>query len=137
MNKESIDVNLTVEVSPSGLFATLVYTNNSPKKVYIEKINGCLDGVIENNVFLITNEGEKIKYVGILAKRKPPGPDDFAVIEYNDKLTTRVRLDECYNFLPGLHDYVAIYSAFHTYRDRPGFYELKSNQKIFSFSKSG
>ena len=135
MSSNPVAVKLVVATSSATIAATLTYTNTSSENAFIEKINGCLDGHIDNNVFELTADNRRIDYTGILVKRRAPGPDDFVKLPPGEKLITTVRLEETYEFLPGSHTYRVVYSALHSYPEHPGFIELKSNEEKFSFTK--
>jgi hypothetical protein len=132
----AVDVKLSVAVEAQSVTATLTFTNQSSADVHIEKINGCLDGSIQNDVFKITADGERVLYTGALAKRFPPGPEDFVKVAPGKKLTTTVRLDQAYGLIPGSHRYRAAYSALHPFPDRPGFLSLESNSVSFTVTPS-
>lgn len=133
----SSPVAVRLEVSPAGgvVNATLTFKNTSDVVAYVEKINGCLEGGIENDVFHIETGGQEVDYTGTLAKRRPPGPDDFVKLPPKQEIATSVRLTDAYDFLAGTHRYKAYYSALHAYPDRPGFTELKSDEVTFTFTK--
>lgn len=71
----------------------------------------------------------------MLGKRRPPGPGDFVTLEPKNKVSARVSLVEAYDFLSGTHTYDVYYSALHSFPDRGGFIELRSNEVTFSLTK--
>jgi len=135
MSPEAVSAELEVEVKESGIMGRLRFTNHSKQAVSLEKINGCLDGVIENNVFRIVSDGKSVEYSGILAKRQPPGPGDFRKIEPGRTLETVVNLSKAYDFFPGSHTYRVTYKAYHSYPGNSDFWILKSNEAAFTASR--
>jgi len=53
----------------------------------------------------------------------------------NEDLETKCMLNDTYEFLPGLHDYCAEYTAIHPYIDHTGYIELVSNKAFFKFGQ--
>jgi hypothetical protein len=134
MTPNQIDVKLEIAADENKATATLTYTNTSSTDAYLDKINGCVNGSIKNHVFRISSEGKEIEYIGILAKRKDPGPDDFVKLPPKGVLMARVNLNEAYEFFSGAHEYKAHYFALHSFPDRPGYSKLKSNEVVFSLT---
>ena len=134
MPAEPVDVNISITTTRGSVMAALVFTSNSREPVYIDRINGCLDGAIRNNVFTIESDGVPVPYTGIFAKRSRPGPEDVVTLQPGGSITTMVDLTKSYAFLPGTHTYAVYYSAFHQYPDRPGFIELRSKSVSWTFT---
>ena len=109
-----IAVNLETEVIGEEVMVTLTFTNAGNNSASIEKRNGCLNGQIENNVFEITSGEQKIKYKGIMAKIAPPGPEGYLEIPAGQSVTATVKLNDVYDFLPGVRNYEIKYSAYHS-----------------------
>jgi len=127
-------VALAVHVSGPSVVATLVFENHSDGDVYLDRRNACAAGVIENDVFEIRAGRRRVSYLGALAKRRPPTPDDFIRLGAGQTFTTEVKLERAYGFLKGRHEYEARYVAIHQYPSRP-LLELQSNPERFSFRK--
>lgn len=129
---QAVTVDLRVDIIGKRVQATLDFINRSRETVFLEKINACASRKIENDVFEIKSQNTRIPYYGILAKRNPPGPDDFIGIAPGKKFTTAVFLDEAYEFLAGSHIYNARYSALHDYPDKDDYFELQSEEVTFT-----
>ncbi|MSN25150.1 MAG: hypothetical protein GJV46_04695 [Geobacter sp.] len=130
-----IDVRLSVNIVQQSVLASLDFINKSKEIIYINKINGCLNGVINNDVFSLETEDGPIEYTGVLAKRSRPGLEDVVALEPGENISTVVDLNKAYAFLPNTNIYKLYYSAFHQFPDRPGFISLKSN--VISFTYTG
>jgi hypothetical protein len=134
-NNSEISVQLKVDSKPDGAFADLVFVNNSAsKEAFLYKYNTCIVGRIRNNVFKIQSEGKPIQYIGKLAKRPDPRPEDFAKLDPQSSLRCVVRLDEAYDFAPGSHAYEIEYFALHPYLGKPGYVKLRSNRVQINYS---
>lgn len=135
VNLSQIEVKLDISIAEKDVKAVLIFTNTSSTDAYVERINGCLDGNIKNNVFKITADNQKIDYIGILAKRRPPEPNDFVKLQPNEQINTQVKLNEAYEFLPGTHKYQVFYTAYHSFPDRDDIVKLESNKVDFTYNK--
>ena len=133
MLTNTIAARLSINIVQKSVLSSLAFINNSKETVYINKINGCLNGLIENNVFAIESEGSPIDYTGVLAKRLRPGPEDVVALDPGGTIDTIVDLSKAYAFMPGNHAYIAYYSAFHQFPDRPGYVSLQSNTISFTY----
>lgn len=124
----SIDVHLSVEVKDQAMLAHLVFTNNTSEQLYLDKINTCLDGKFRNNVFEITEEkGEKVRYAGLMMKRKIR-PEDFILLEKDEKIKVTVNLNEGYKLKIG-KKYIVQYCAFNPgLLDESPLMEMESNK---------
>ena len=114
MERKTVETELKIIVSKNSVIANIMFINISPKDIYLEKINACLSGEIENDVFEISSEGKKIEYVGPLTKRLPPGPEDVVLLSKGDSITTSVNLCEAYEFKKRGIEYCVTYSAYHS-----------------------
>jgi hypothetical protein len=132
---QAITVDLRINTVGNRVRATMDFVNRSNATVFIEKTNACASGQIENDVFEIKSEYNRIRYIGILSKRTPPGPDDFIGIAPGKKFSTTVVLDEAYEFLPGSHVYRIRYAALHDFPDKNDYFELKSDEVTFSLQR--
>ncbi len=132
---QAVTVELRVDIIGNRVQATLDFTNRSSGTAFLEKINALVSRKIGNDVFEIKSQGTRISYIGALAKRNPPGPNDFIGIAPGKKFTTAVFLDEAYEFLPGRHVYSARYSALHDYPDKDDYFELQSAEVAFTLQR--
>ncbi len=132
---QAVTVNLRIDIVGNRVQATLDFINRSSGTAFLEKINACVSRKIRNNVFEIRSQGTRIPYIGILAKRNPPGPEDFIGIAPGKEFVTAVFLDEAYDFLPGSHVYTARYSALHDYPDKDDYFELQSDEVTFTLQR--
>ena len=114
-----VTVTLAVSTSGHGLQANLSFLNVSSKPVYLDKISGCLDGKIGDNVFYVATDGQQIPYIGRKTpRRSPPGPRQFTELLAGENTGTAVDLGRSYRLLPGTHTYTVTYAAAHTYPGR-------------------
>jgi hypothetical protein len=131
-----VSLELAIDTSKGIVCATLTFTNASDEDVFLEKVNGCINGTIRNNVFRVISEVEKVPYIGLYAKRNAPGPDGFFCLAAGASYSATVKLSEVYGFFPGWHSYRVRYVAAHPRIDRPGeHWELSSSECRFSFTR--
>lgn len=133
----SLVVDLKVEISANRVIAHLKFSNPSEgAPFYIEKSKAIATPVLRSKLFRIECQGEEIAYIGAMAKRTAPGPEDYLLLSPETELKRTVDITDIYSFLPGPHEYTIIYRAFHSDpNDSTKLTELKSNQVTFVFSR--
>ena len=139
MDPLPITATLTVATTDRVVTAELELRNVTSKPAHLLRYNVGLTPELENDVFTITSDaGARAAYLGRLSKRGAPRPEDFVRIEPGQSLTARVRLDGKYE-LPNdaRHEYTIVYSAYHSYPDHAGIWELVSNKARFTFGRAG
>jgi hypothetical protein len=55
----------------------VTFTNDGSKPFALDRVTICDGGEVANQVFEVKRGGEEIAYLGMMAKRAPPGPDGF------------------------------------------------------------
>lgn len=127
MQEKLVNIHLEVERSEDSLLAHVLFTNNSNKKVYLDKQTICLDNKTRRSVFKIINEERnKVHYIGALVNRDVL-PEDYIALKEGDRIETKIVLNEVYEMAKN-HKYSIQYSVFHpTYMDDAGFTILESN----------
>ena len=135
MPAEKIKVALSIE-SAVEVHAALRFQNNSSGDLFLFKPFALSGSRIENDLFTIAAEGQKLRYGGPMIKRREPQIEDFVRLAPNAEVIAKVRLDDVYRFLPGEHRYQIFYSALHPAPDHSEFIELTSNRILFSFRAS-
>lgn len=136
MSTEPVQVHLTVDVAGEKAEAHLTYTNVSNAVVSLDKLNACLNGEVNNNVFVIVSEGKPIQYALPLKKRRGAKAQDVVRLAAGKSLHTDVYLDSAYHFPAGTHTYHISYEAFHDDPHSEALLELKSNPVTFTLTKS-
>ena len=137
MDPANVTATLEILTSDISVEARVDYKNVSDKVAFLMLVNAGLTGELENDIFKIAAEdGTEVAYSGTLAKRPKPLLQDFQRLEPGQSVTARVRLDHAYTFLGDRrHEYKVVYSAYHQYPERTGFWELVSNEAHFAFGK--
>jgi hypothetical protein len=131
----SISVKLSARPDSRHVLVDLLFTNQSSSDAYLEKSNACSNGIIENNVFIVTSGRQQLDYAGVLMKRGRPRPQDYILLGPGKSFSTQVDLAPAYAFLDGVHTYQVKYSALHTFPDRDGFIDVESNVERFHFRR--
>lgn len=82
---------------------TLVVENPAPEAGRFCDYHTPFEG-IRNDIFEVTGpDGKALAYRGMMAKRAPPGPDDYVAIGAGQRLEATVDLRDAYALTPGLH----------------------------------
>jgi len=114
-----VTVQLSVTASKHNLQVVLNFANVSPQPVYLDKISGCLDGKIGNDVFQVTADGQPVPFSGRKTPRPAvPGPRQFALLAAGGTKQVIVTLNRSYRLPSGTHAYSVAYSAPHDYPAR-------------------
>jgi hypothetical protein len=118
--------------------ARLAFTNLSQQRVFLDRHQAAVGGVLENSIFEIVRKGGAVAlpYAGVIAKRPAPGIDDFVAVEPGATLNTTIPLREFYRLPPTREDYVGRYSAYHGFPDKVGIWHLLSNDATFTLEGS-
>jgi hypothetical protein len=137
MAQPEVTAHLSVDASPSGVVATLTFTNTSASTVLLEPFNALAAGPLDADVFRITGDSDSaVRYKGMMVKRGRPSASEYVNLESGKPLhTAAVDLTPAYDFPAGTHAYKAQYIARVTYPDRDGFWTLKSNVVAFTYTK--
>jgi hypothetical protein len=134
--KMPASVTLSVNVSSHRVFVYLVFANHSADQdFYLEK-SKLPEAPLRSDLFRIESEGKPVAYLGPMAKRRAPGPEDFVKLAPREELKKGADITDIYGFLPGSHDYTIQYCAFHSDPDDASrIVELKSERVSFTFAK--
>lgn len=95
-----------------GTRITLVFQNPTPTDAFLYRPNACVNGCVENNVFVVHDSASPVAYVGPYAKRPAPRPEDYITMPPGSTRQEEVDLASAYAVLPGGR-YVVRYEAFH------------------------
>ncbi|MBO9200565.1 MULTISPECIES: hypothetical protein [Niastella] len=111
MKKKHVDVDLTFTITGNKLLAHLVFSNNTPKKLWVNKFFICYMNRIRRNLFKIVDDRN-----GIVKYR---GPVDLYVSERNylplypgETIESSIVLNEVYEMKRGVK-YTIQYWAIH------------------------
>lgn len=135
MNVTVVKAHLDVNTTGAEVNATLTFTNVSTRDAYLNRVNGCLQDKIQNNVFTIKSGEQIIQYTLPLAKRKDDGENDVVKIAPGQVIVTHLKLSSAYAFLTDKHTYTAIYEGLHYEPKRDNLLDLVSNKVSFVLNK--
>ena len=126
-----------MEANPSGVLATLTFTNASASTILIERYNAAMESPLQADVFQIASgRAGVVRYRGVMVKRGRASQSDYIRLEPRTPLwTPPVDLSAAYEFPSGRRTYTAEYLARVTYPDRDGYWTLKSNTVRFTYGK--
>jgi len=87
----------------NGVEVTLKVTNTRESTEKFCDYHTPFEG-IRNDIFeVIGPDGNALPYQGMMAKRAPPGPDDYIDVKGGDTASATVDLREVYPLKPGVH----------------------------------
>ncbi len=112
-------VQLSATANGHNLQVVLNFTNVSSEPVFLDRISGCLDGKIGDDVFQVTADGQPVPFSGRKTPRPAsPGPRQFAQLVPGETVRAVVTLNRSYRLPGGTHTYSVTYSAAHNYPAR-------------------
>jgi len=118
------------------MHCTLKFTNISQQKLFLNKVDICLDPKIISKIFIIKERDKIIPYTGILVKRGIATKEDFVVLAPGESIVTTAHLDNTYNFPVGWHQYTIQYSYYHSSpEENPQLNKIESDIVPFAYSK--
>ncbi len=142
MSAPNVEVSLALSPSERQLVASLRYRNAGTTLAFIDIINGCIDGQLRNDVFVIVPVMEAgvahapLAYTGPRLKRRKPILPDFRRLEPGATAEASVRLDDRYAFPTGVRGtYRIAYSAVHQFPENDDYWELASKELTVTFPK--
>jgi hypothetical protein len=128
VQKEPLEINLSVEVNNDDIIADVNFNNNSSKTFFLDSWTICEDNVIRSNVFSIVDENNKhVFYLGTIVNRKVLS-DDFIALNPGESIQTKISINKDYKFEKG-HRYFVRFCAYNpVYLDKQPRMELFSNK---------
>lgn len=135
--KQPVRIQVRIAQKTGQLWANLLFTNESSKSVYLNKLDIGMSPKLMNNLFILQQKGQEVPYAGIMVKRRPPTLDDFVVLKPGQRVKTMIRLDQSYAFLPGKNRYSIQYRHYHSSPKDPSVLnEFTSGKYFFDYSIS-
>lgn len=128
MIEKFVDIELSTNVKENALIAQLVFSNNTDKKLFLDKQTICYNNKIKNNLFKVLDKNNnRVDYTGIMSKRFIT-PDDFIAIEPGEEITSNIALDGVYEIIRGNKYTIQYYAYNPSYEDVSGLEKLESNK---------
>ncbi len=127
-----IAADLAVERRGAEIWVRLEFANVSRETQWLDAVNGCLKGYVDNDVFGIsTGDDDKVRYVGPRVYRQPTAPSDLVALAPDESKAVELRLDEVYAFAAKGRCVIS-YRAYHGDADKGGLLLVRSNGVDFS-----
>lgn len=121
-----VDIELSATVNDNSLIAKLVFSNNTDKKLFLDKLTICFNNKVTNNLFKVLDiNNNRVNYTGIMLKRFIT-PEDFIPIEPGEIIKSNIALDEVYTIRKG-NKYTIQYYAYN-----PSYEEISELVKLVS-----
>ena len=97
--QESLRVTLNKsETSPkSGLWVKVTLTNVTNDTLHILRWRTPMTKNIGNDMFVVNNNGQRVKYIGPLIKRRSPTRQDYIGVEAGEKITNEIDISKLYD----------------------------------------
>ena len=128
MEKDIIEVKLSVEILENSVIAHLVFRNKSDRNIYANKQLMYYDGWILNDYFdIINSKGMKIRYLGVMSNCTRM-PDEYIQLGPGETINTKIALNEAYELKEG-DGYKIQYDAFNPsfQQEQQQLIEMQSN----------
>jgi hypothetical protein len=128
MEKDIIEVKLSVEVLEKSVVAHLIFRNKSERNIYANKQLMYYDGWILNDYFEIKNSKDiKIRYLGVMSNCTRM-PDEYIQLGPGETINTKIVLNEAYELKEG-ESYKVQYDAFNPSfeQEQQQLIEMQSN----------
>nr|WP_159464224.1 hypothetical protein [Scandinavium goeteborgense] len=106
--ENKIDFNITVKAIQRDLYAFITLKNNGNKDLFIWMgMKRFSDEVLSGDFFNIVSAGVRLDYLGVVYNfgRFPESTDDYVALPPGHQIDGAIKLNEYYQFLPGVHDY--------------------------------
>ena len=117
------NVKLSVEIKRDVIEATLLFINNTDKKLYLDGMTLCWDNKIERDIFeIIDDNGEEVTYIKSI-KNRIVRPEDYVQLNIGDQFKTTVNIKEAYDVQKG-GKYIIQYSTYNPSSYDPDDYAL-------------
>ena len=128
MNKNLVNVQLSVAIEEGRMIGYLQFTNSTSQKIYLDEQTICFYKKTYGNIFLIKDEGGGlVGYAGAKVKRDI-NPDYFQSLNPGEQIKTSVELSEVYEVKEG-HKYTIQYCANNPpYKNEQKSMEMQSNK---------
>src|SRR5687768_8398761 len=111
MSEKFVDIDLSASVYENSLIARLKFSNNTGKKLFLDKLTICFNNDIRNNLFKVLDENNnRVDYKGEMVKRSIT-PEDFVAIDSGENIETKIVIDEVYKVSKG-NKYTIQYYAY-------------------------
>jgi hypothetical protein len=102
---------LLVEQQQGRVRVKVSFDNQTDHKVFVANAIA-VENDLSNALFEVKeNSGADIPYVGMMAKRSPPGPDDYYAIAPHSKHENTIDITDSYAFQAGSHGYKLSYQG--------------------------
>jgi hypothetical protein len=122
-----LDINLSVSIKESKIVAHLSFTNNTNKKIFLDKLTICYDDEIQNNLFkVIDSNNNRVGYKGVMVKRDVSS-EDFIAVDPGEIIENNISLDEVYKVNKGNMYTIQYYAYNPSYMEESELMKLESN----------
>jgi hypothetical protein len=122
-----LDINLSVSINESKIVAHLSFTNNTNKKIFLDKLTICYDDEIQNNLFkVIDSNNNRVGYKGVMVKRDVSS-EDFIAVDPGEIIENNISLDEVYKVNKGNMYTIQYYAYNPSYMEESELMKLESN----------
>jgi hypothetical protein len=133
MEKNLINVQLSVEVKNETVLAHLSFQNKSGKNIYLNKQVMYHGGFVRNNYFKIENSnGMKTRYLGMMANCTRM-PDEYLQLGSEEIIKSTISLKEAYELKEGENYQIQYYAYNPSYLEEQRITKMQSNKVEISY----
>lgn len=128
--ENSLHSMLEIKKTDIAVETTVRLENTGKHSIYFWSVNAPKDGKASKTLFEITCNNQKLKYIGMMAKRGAPTPEEFIEIKPGEVYSFSIDLKKSYRF-PDARGHCAIrYSVLNPLMDGVGFFKIESNTVV-------
>jgi len=122
-----LDIQLSISINESEMTAHLSFTNNTNKKIFLDKLTICYDDEIQNNLFkVIDSNNNRVAYKGVMVKRDVRA-EDFIGVDPGEMIENNISLDAVYKVNKGNMYTIQYYAYNPSYLEKSELMKLESN----------
>ncbi|MBO9200564.1 MULTISPECIES: hypothetical protein [Niastella] len=133
MLEKVVDINLSVSIVGREIIARLIFSNNTDKRIFLDKLTICHHSNIEHNLFKVLDKQRKrVDYTGVMIKRDVTR-EDFVEVEAGGRIEEYIILDQVYKVNKGNKYTIQYYAYNPSYKEMSEFMRLESNTVEFNY----
>lgn len=100
--RQTAGLQTELAVESAGLLAFTVHNPTDADRTFCT-YHTPFEG-LRNDILVVRRSGRRVPYAGIMAKRAPPGPDDFRTLAAGESASVSFALTDGYALEPGTYN---------------------------------
>lgn len=129
-----LDVKLNIRAVPGSISVDVHIWNRSDQPVLIEKIDPTITEPLPHE-FVMTSDGQEVRYIGPMIKRRPYAREDFRWLKPSEKIERTLSIENLFAFDAGSHEYELVYVYLGYNEDSGKIVAHRSKPVTFAFTE--